>query len=59
MDSTPKRTRLRVALSQEAYIVRDSLGNPHQIAALPPHNFEVLLEAKPWRLAGVVRLGEN
>ena len=59
LDSTPKRTRLRVALSQEAYIVRDSLGNPHQIAALPPHNFEVLLEAKPWRLAGVVRLGEN
>lgn len=59
LDSTPKRTRLRVALSQEAYIVRDSLGNSHQIAALPPHNFEVLLEAKPWRLAGVVRLGEN
>ena len=59
LDSTPKRTRLRVALSQEAYIVRDSLGNPHQIGALPPHNFEVLLEAKPWRLAGVVRLGEN
>lgn len=59
LDSTPKRTRLRVALSQEAYIVRDSLGNPHQIAARPPQNFEVLLEAKPWRLAGVVRLGEN
>lgn len=59
LDSTSKRTRLRVALSQEAYIVRDSLGNSHQIAALPPHNFEVLLEAKPWRLAGVVRLGEN